>query len=408
MASKLFERGRCMAVLTALAASLAAGCDHHPAAKPAPTDASTAPATRTWKAPEARDLTHPEKAANKWTKRTLDLTPPQRFPDCHELFEPHGQVAKAFPLHDDGMRALALAGCGVEAYRTLDDGTHYVAYATPAKGAGWDLRLAAYDPTGKLAWSYKLDRSQNADNFTANFRGSFIVPLLPRLVCAGTLWEGGTQAACVDPKTGKARWDGMMPFWSGIAPQGHDVSLVAATISGLSQRYPYSGVEMRYEPFGDSGGRTAFYATDANHLFYVPGDGGAIHMTAFNLDSFAPSWRLDLPARPKAPWKHAFARFGIVLFEIDTTVYAADADTGKVLWAVEVGDDQPPVAAAGKQLFLLLHRQTDPNLLYALDARTGQIHWYSTVPTGTLELFSYDDTLVLKSVRAVQKVNNRE
>lgn len=426
-APRLAARWSTAALAVAAAACVVlSGCEQKKP-KDAPASAqehASEPATLAFEAPKAVDLTAPE----SFDRKKLDLSAPRKFPDCYHLFESDGAVVDRFPLLHDDIRPVALAGCGPEAYLRLDDGTRYIAYASPADGPGWDMQLAAFAPSGDKMWSYHVDRSENAKNFTANFRGSYITPLLPRLVCAGTLWEGGTQAACVDAKSGKAEFDGMMHFWSGVAPQGLENGLNAATINGLSRRYPYSGVEMRFKAFEESGGRIAYYATDAKRLYFAPGvvtqdkgnsEQGAseqdnkLRLTAYDLASFEPLWRLALPDRPRPTWTHAFAEAKLVLFKIGDTIYAVDtspkvAGADKIRWAAKVGDDEPPVVVEGGRLYLLLRRKVDSNLLFAIDPESGEVDWYAPVPTGTLELSNFEDTLLLKSVRAVQKVNDVE
>jgi hypothetical protein len=366
-----------------------------------PTSAGVQMVEHPWDPPEPVDLTDPDAHPT----RELALGEPQRFPDCHRLFEPDGVPLEHFPLADDEKRPMALASCDPEGYRVLEDGRRVVAYATPADEDGWDLRVTFFGADGELLWHHRLDRSANAANFKANFRGSFIAPILPRLICAGTLWDGGTQAACIDADTGESKWSGTMRFWSGIAPQGLEHGLNAASSSGLTRRYPYSGVEMRFMPFEATGGRAAYYATDGQRLFFAPADDEADNaLTAFDMAEHERLWKLELPARPLAGWAHAFVEPGVVLFEIDDTIYAADTDTGELLWAAIVGADRPSVVAIDEALYVLLRRESEPNLLYELDARTGQIGWQAPVPTGTLELRDYEHILTLRSVRAVQRV----
>jgi outer membrane protein assembly factor BamB len=427
-------------------------CNDESAADSSKTDETTSEpsvVTHTWPAPEAVDLTRLEGL----TEKTLSLTDAQKFPDCHLIFEPEGVVEENFPLKDPQTRTLKLAGCNPEAHRFGDDGTRYVAYAVPADGPSWDLRLAAYAQSGKaksgkaksgkaksgkaksgkaksgksqsdklqsdqLMWHYRLDRSENAKNFAANFRRSFIAPILPRLVCAGTLWEGGTQVACVDASDGQEKWTGMMKFWAGISPQPFDNAMNAATLSGLTRRYPFSGVEMRFRRFEENGGRAAYYATDEKRLYFVPSPGTSesgqpnqgedVVMTAFDFASFEPVWRLELSSRPRPTWAHAFAELGVVLFKSDETIYAADSETGELLWAATIGEDEPPVDARGGKLYMLVRRKVDSNVVFELDPRSGKVNWYALAPTGTLDLQTVEDDLILRSVRAVQRVDDLE
>jgi outer membrane protein assembly factor BamB len=385
--------------------------------------------TREWPEPAPADLIRldltglDQNKLDDLTEKTLTLTDAQKFPDCHLILEPDGALEQSFPFADPATRALKLAGCDPEAYHVSDAGTRYLAYAVPAEGPGWDMRLAAYAPSSgsqanELQWHYRLDRSENAKNFTANFRRSFIAPLLPRLVCAGTLWEGGTQAACLDAETGQEKWTGMMKFWAGISPQPLANAMNAATLSGLTRRYPYSGVEMRFHRFEQNGGRSAYYATDGKRLFFVPREGSSessesaepdeVTMTAFDLSSFEPAWHLELPSQPQGSWEYASGELGVVLFKIDQTIYAASAASGEVVWGATIGEDEPPVAARGGKLYMLVRRETDPNLLFEIDPKSGQISWYAKAPTGTLEIEAIEDSLILRSVRAVQEVNGLE
>jgi hypothetical protein len=405
-----------------------AGDDQNKPPKPDSADEPSVP-VHPWPSPEPVDLT----SLDGLTEKTLSLTKAQKFPDCHLIFEPDGAIAQRFPLDDPARRARTLAGCQTEAYRVTDDGTRYVAYAVPADGPGWDLRLASYAESGQLSWHYRLDRSRNAKNFTANFRRSFIAPMLPRLVCTGTLWAGGTQTACVDANSGEEKWAGILKFWAGIAPQPLEHALNTATLSGLTRRYPFSGVEMRSHPFDGDGGRAAYYATDGQRLFFVPSPSSTapsganmsganmsganksgtnkpstIAMTAFDLARFEPVWRLELPSRPSPTWEYASAELGVVVFKIAQTMYAADNDTGEILWAATIGADEPPIAARGGKLYILTRRKTSPNLIFEIEPTSGDINWYAKAPTGTLEIEVIADTLILRSVRAVQEVSDLE
>lgn len=397
----MFERLHALLFVAICAAGLlAGGCDDKEPEEDQTDSAVQSLETRAWKPPEPIDLRQPD----SFEQKTLELTDARKFPDCHRLFEPGGQPAAAFPLSDAQLRPLELAGCEPEAYRVMEDDSRYVAYAVASDGPGWDMRLVAYDADGNLRWHDRLDRSENAKNFKANFRGSFITPLLPRLVCAGSLWEGGTEAVCLKAETGERAWEGMMKFWAGVAPRGLGNGLTTASLTGLTRRYPYSGVEMRYKPFEAKGGRAAYYAADQRRLFYVPAKGDSLQMHAYDLESFEELWRIALPERPAATWEHAFEEAGVALFLADKTVWAVDADSGEVLWGATVGENAPSVAADEDGLYLLHHRAADPNLLYSIAPKTGQVHWVAQTPAGTLEVLTYEDALVLKSVRAVQKV----
>jgi len=362
---------------------------------------------------KTRDLRTPEASL----ETELTLTASEKFPTCAALFESDGHPKPEFPLTDDRRRPLQLAGCAPEAYRRLDDGTRYIAYATalakmrdesapldaPPEDAS-DLRLLAYQPDGQLAWHAQLDRSANAKNFRANFRDSYIAPLLPRLVCFGTLWQGGTQASCVEAKTGALAWSGTMPFWSGIAPQPNATSLVGASLKRLTRRYPYSGVEMRAITFDSAGGRSSYYAAHPGQLFFASAHAESPHLSAYDLDDFSTQWTLELPAQPRPNWGHAFADLDLLLLKIDDTIYALRAQSGARLWAARIGADASPVVALNGRLYLLLRRESAPNRLFEIDPESGAILGFSPVPNGMLDLLNIEDTLILRSIRAVQQV----
>lgn len=400
----------CIVVMGGATLAAASGC-RDDASKSALDGPNTMPGTvqgppaRAWEAPRAGENLVDLSALDASLRREITLAPAERFAPCHEIFEPAGAPTAPFPLTDDARRPLALVGCEPEAYQVLDDATRLLAYAVPTGAPpAADLRLVAYAADGALKWHARLDRSENARNFRANFRESFIVALEERLVCFGTLWQGGTQMSCQNAQTGEAAWTGMMPFWAGVAPRGDQMSLVSADLNGLTRRYPYSGVEMRSRAFGNFGGRTSFYASSGAHVFFSSASAQSTALTAYRIDDFEPAWRLALPGHPTPHWQAVFDDLNLLLLKIDQTLFAVDTDAGQALWGVGVGDDEPPLVARGGRLYLLVRRDAEPNLLVELDPRSGKVQWAAETPLGTLKLRVVEDTLMLQSVRAVQQV----
>lgn len=360
--------------------------------------------TKSWEAPAAVDLLEPPEEK----RRDLDLSEPEKYPACRNLVEPDGEPTERFlPEHEN--KAVTLVGCDPEAF-VRRRGHRYLAYSLPhGNSEARDMRIVAYGPDGRLLWAHRMDRSQYTDNFNANYRSSFIAPLPPHLVCAGTLWEGGTQAVCLERKSGKPRWGGELDFWSGISLQGLKTSLHGADISGITRRYPYSGVEMQRVDFEHLGGHSALYVTDGRRLFFAPKEGKPKRLTAYDLEALEPVWRVELPSHPDPGYDDfAFAGHDIVVIKIEEKIYGLDSTDGTVRWALEVGDDRPRLAASEKRFYLLLRRSEAPTRLFALEPASGEVEWYGPVPTGTLHLTRVEGALLVRSIRAVQQVRNLE
>ncbi|MGM0555663.1 MAG: PLuB system PQQ-binding repeat protein [Myxococcota bacterium] len=392
---------RIVLALALAAAGLSVGCDKSSDEKtktPTPSPPEEPPVVML--EPER----HVDLLAPSGDPEALELGESRKFPECHKIFEPSGEVVERFPATDALERANILAGCDPEAYSRAG-GRTFIAYRVPLEEAGYHQRFAAFDAEGALAWEYLVDRSENAKNFRANFRSGYIAPLLPRLACAGTLWEGGTRLTCLDAETGESKFDGLLKFWAGLAPRPHETSLVTATLSGITRRYPYSGVEMRFKKFPESGGRSAFYSSDGQSLLFVPADTKYPRMTAYRFDDFKKEWITELPAQPKSHYDDtAVPEHNLVLAKADGKLFAIDTETGDGLWSANVGDDTPPFAADDEALYMLVRRDTRDNLLYSLKPRTAEVNWWSEVPAGTLELRMYDGLLFTRSVRAVQHI----
>ncbi|MFW5966180.1 MAG: PLuB system PQQ-binding repeat protein [Persicimonas sp.] len=358
--------------------------------------------THAFDPPEPRDLTDLEAIE----ERDVDLSRAERFDECETIFEPEGTPEEHLPVARREL-AITLVGCGAEAVRRHDE-DWLIAYPSSTGDSEVDLRLVRYDKEGRLVWHHLLDRSDHAEDFRAQFDASYIAPLPPDMVCYGTRWIDETSTACLESKTGDPRWEGAIDAWLGIDFRGVDRNLVGATREGITRRYPFSGTEMRFKFFDETGGRAGFYAADSSRLFYVPSDGDDFAMTAYDLESFDPVWRLDLPDRPAPNFEHAFDAFGRVLLIIDETLYAVDSESAEVAWAADIGADDAPLVAVGDRLYLMLRREEDPNVLVALDPEDGRPAWRTELPNGILEVHALDETLLVKSVRAVREVRNLE
>ncbi|MBA2661224.1 MAG: hypothetical protein H0U74_02955 [Bradymonadaceae bacterium] len=381
-------------------------CDSDRRDKPAPAAAlsvATVIEAKSWSAPVAIDLKEPA----AFEQRILDLSDSQVHPRCHEVFEPDGDVI-AWPWTvDAGAEAQTLFGCRPEAFEKLGDGRRYVAYGVPSPkhSRGSDLRLVAYNANREVRFHHRLDRSGQALNFDANYRGAFIARPSERLACAGTMWEGGTQLACIDETSGEEAWSGMMPFWSGIEIKGANNSLYGADINGLTRRYPFSGVEMRHRPFEGLGGRGAYYGADSRNIYFAPAIDKP-RLSAYDFDQMSLRWRLELPGRPTTSYRFIDEARNLLVLRIETTLYGIDTELATVRWALEVGVDHPPMAAGDEQLYLLLRREDRANLLYGIDPDSGKVNWVAPTPTGTLDLGWQENTLMLRSVRAVRTVRS--
>lgn len=404
MARLSASRAAALAVTLAVGLALGgAGCDGDTAKIEAAPAAKT-DERRAWRPLEPTTLTAPPAEL----ERPLDADEPSTSARCHDVFAPGGQALATLPL-DGAQLAAVAATCELEALVDAgdgDDARRYLAWGVPRKGPGWDLQIASYGADGGLRWTHTMGRGENAENFLANFRESFIAPLLPRLVCYGTLWQGSVRLACLDDATGEPEFNGRLKLWAAISPQPLDHALHTADINGITRRYPYTGVEMRFAPLPGDGGRAAVYATDGRRLFYAPHDGAPAQIGAWDFASMKPLWRLALPERPVGSFDaRAFASHNLLVFKLGQTLHGVDTASGEQLWAAEVGDDQPPMATDAARLYLLLRRSGQPNLLYALEPRTGRVIWWSEAPTGTLSVRHLEDTLLIESVRTVRRVH---
>lgn len=354
----------------------------------------------TWAPPEPVDLRDPDALPMHPT----DVGQPTLYPRCHELFEPEGSP-RAWPLDGDEADAT-LFGCEPEAALTLSDPPmRLVAYSLPrpADSRATDLRLVAYNNAGELLWHRRIDRQQQGDNFTANFRGSFLTRVDQQFICAGTRWQGGTQALCARQDSGEVLFEGTMNFWSGIDLVGVGPALVGADINGLTLRYPFTGVEMRHRAFGARGGRTAFYASSPTHVFFVPADGEPV-LSAWNLQTLEVDWQLPLPDKPQPNSGRSFPSLDLLVFKIDDTLYALNTGDGTQKLAMTVGVDNPSLATTDDALIVLVRRSDAPPLLTILDPQRGVATRAALAPRGALAVGTDGPRILTRSVRALREV----
>ena len=335
---------------------------------------------------------------------TLSFGAPQRFSSCREIFEDDGEPT-AWPVEQQRI-STTLFGCNPDGYLELDEGRRAIAYeiaGDDADGRATDLRIVLYGEDGEVKWHRRLDRSHQKENFAANYRGSSLTAIANDLVCATTRWHDSTQALCARIGNGHITYDGRMNFWAGLDPFGFDGSLYSADSDGITRRYPYSGTEMRHRSFDDRGGRSAFYATDEERIFFVQATGDP-QLVAWDLDSLRPIWRADLQDVPQTGYGPTSQVHGLLLFVVDETLGAVDAESGEFRFAIDVGDRPPPTAFSEDTLFILLRRDDDQALIYAIDLKEDVIGWVAEAPAGALDIDYGDGKLMTRSVRTVRTV----
>jgi len=340
------------------------------------------------------------------TSHELKLEESRRYEPCHRLLELDAEPRAELDMNDTELWEM-LIGCGADAW-TKADGVRYVAYATDPIGPDTeetDLRFVAWDADGARKWSVLIERRHQGKNFVANYRQSFVTIPGARHACAGTLWEGGTTAACVNRQNGEVDWSGRMAFWAGLAPIGLEDVLYVADISSLTRRYPFSGVEMRARELDGTGGRAAFYASDGSHLYFAPARAEEPRLIKYSLSDMEPLFRRGLPDNPRSGFAFAIAEHDVVLMLFENEgLLAIDSKSGDVLWRLDVGKDRPSVAWNSSKIFVLHRVPGELNPLYAFEPRTGRVLYRAETPAGTLHVHASDDKVILRSVRAIRPV----
>jgi hypothetical protein len=332
--------------------------------------------------------------------RRLSTGQARVFPPCRELFEEDGAFLD-WPF-EEGAHQDALFGCDPEAQILLRDG-RAVAYAsTTAEERVANLQVLVFESDGRLRWTHAMDRSQEAPNYTANYRGSFLTAVDDRLLCGGTLFQGGTQTFCARQDTGEVVYEGRLDFWAGLVPFAFEGALISADLRGITARYPFTGAEMRHRALPGRGGRAAFYATDEERVFFSPAEDDPL-LTGWSLQEMSPIWEALLPGRPRVTFQATSLEHELLLLKVGTTLFGIDTGDGSLRMSFEVADTFPPVAFSEDTVYLLLRRTEEPALIYALDPLDGEVRWVAMAPSGTLDL-TFDEELLVRSVRAVRTV----
>lgn len=354
--------------------------------------------------PKARDLTAPPEGIEK---STLALSEPKLWGECKDLFEPDGEQRTTYPYHENNtLEAEAFFGCELEGMLKLDDGRRFVAYALePEKPSSNTraIRVVAYDKQGKRVWTHDTERDARGTSFAASYRGTTLANVEPYLFCVSSMWESGIDIECLKTEDGESAWKGRLPYWSGISPQGFAKSLFVADLSGLRQIYPWSGVERRFKKLDGPGGRSSFYATDGERLYYSSNRTAPLTLGAYDFEKLEQIWSRELPGKLDPIWSEIFPEHKLLVLRQEETLVGVSTTDGKALWAVNTGESTPKIASNEDSLFVLVRRKDKPNLLHAIDPKSGQSKWWTEPPTGTLRIEAGKDQVVLGSVRAVQR-----
>ncbi len=340
----------------------------------------------------------------------LSLGVPQRFDACHTIFEPDGQPI-AWPV-DDSDIAPTLFGCDAEGYLELSEGRRALAYETPnpEHDGLTDLRMVVYDASGDVAWTHRIRRHRYAENFAANYIGSYLTAVGDTLLCAGSRWLRTTQLACARQDSGDVEMDRHLELWIGLPFFSAHNSLFSADTRGITRRYPFTGSEMRHRSFSQRLGRGSFFATDYEHIFVVPDDDTPL-LHAWTLeDPERPDefWRAQLPGHPHIAFYAADTHHQLLLVRIDETLFGLDTTDGEIRMAFHVGDTSPHVAFSEDLVYLLLRPPGEDPAIYAIDPTDGVVHWAGKAPPGTLTIDHRQGRLLTRTVRTVREIEPPE
>ena len=339
-------------------------------------------------------------------QHVLQVSPSKIWPACHIKLEENNSPKKTIDIIENPQTLSEFIwGCELEAYAKSEHGEHLFAYELKGEDRlrASDQRLTAYDAQGKLLWSHTIDRDSDPMNFKSSRRSSFILDFDPYLVCGGTRWDGSLEYACIKKENGEVAWQGKLASWSGTNPVEHQKSLTFGDISSLKKIYPWEGVERQSIALKGTGGYSSLYITDGNIYMFSANRAPWKMLTAYDLKDMTPIWSLDFDISFDPLWSHAYAKHNLTILRHKEHLLGIRTSDGTPLWNIEVGPDVPPITLSEDTLFLLARREDGPNLLHALDPQTGEQRWYASVPTGTLDIRHENKTLLLKSIRSVQR-----
>lgn len=335
----------------------------------------------------------------------LTLSQPTLKRPCHRTFEPHTRPLAQWPLDSPKKEAVTLFGCDREAFIKTSKGERVIAYTLPSvEGTSPDMRTLMYSPSGKLLWSHRTERK--GENFTLNFRESYILDMEPHLMCSGTLWESSVQLHCMNRETGEDAWLGRLPFWSGIVPQRAEMSVIIADISALRRHYPYNGLEQRYKKLPASGGRMALYATDGKQLFFGANRSPDLTLQAYDLTSFDPLWSVKLEDEVDSVYTRVLPQEELLVLQKEDTLDFFNTKTGKRLYRLKSNEDASPLTTWKGQVLMLQRRGTAPNRLIALNAKTGALMWWALTQTGTLKVAATPSHIMLSGVTSAYTIES--
>ena len=80
-----------------------------------------------------------------------------------------------------------------------------------------------------------------------------------------------------------------------------------------------------------------------------------------------------------------------------------DTENGQEVWRLEVGEDRPSIAEFDEGVLVLNRHPERNNSLIAISGE-GKLLWYAEVPAGILSVHTESSSILLRSVRASQRI----